>query len=150
MKIFVGTSGWFYDWNPDGLDWYIKNSGLNSVELNASFYRFPFKNQIKSWSKKNIIWSIKVNKTITHLYKLSEKSYPVWEKFYNLFSEMENKIRFYLFQMPPNFKKLENVEKFLEKYKINEKFAIEFRNNEILNKNIEEWARELNLSLIHI
>jgi uncharacterized protein YecE (DUF72 family) len=151
MKIFVGTSGWSYDWNPDGFDWYIKNSRLNSVELNASFYRFPFRNQIKSWNKKgNIIWSIKVNKTITHLYKLSEKSYNIWEKFYNLFNEMENKIRFYLFQMPPNFKKLENIEKFLDKYRINNKFAIEFRNKDLLNKNIEKWAKELDITLVSI
>ncbi|MEM2358961.1 MAG: DUF72 domain-containing protein, partial [Nitrososphaerota archaeon] len=35
---FVRTSGWLYDWNSGGtLDWYLANSGLNAVELNASF-----------------------------------------------------------------------------------------------------------------
>ncbi|RLF12723.1 MAG: DUF72 domain-containing protein, partial [Thermoprotei archaeon] len=39
MRVYIGTSGWLYDWNLDGsLDWYVKNSGLNAVELNASFY----------------------------------------------------------------------------------------------------------------
>ncbi|MEO0226027.1 MAG: DUF72 domain-containing protein, partial [candidate division WOR-3 bacterium] len=53
MKIHVGTSGWYYEWNQDRtLDWYITNSGLNSIELNASFYRFPFPNQVKAWAKK--------------------------------------------------------------------------------------------------
>lgn len=151
MKIFVGTSGWMYDWNPDGFDWYIKNSGLNAIELNMSFYRFPFKNQIKGWKKKGkILWSIKVNKTITHLYKLNEKSYRVWEKFYNLFSELEEYIRFYLFQFPPNFKNLDRVEKFLEKYDIKEKFAIEFRNKDILEKDIESWASNLKITLVSI
>ena len=37
LRVYVGTSGWAYFWNPDGLDWYVRNSGLNAVELNASF-----------------------------------------------------------------------------------------------------------------
>jgi len=59
MEIFVGTSGWMYSWNKGGnFDWYIQNSNLNAVELNASFYRFPFPNQIIGWSKKgrNLRW----------------------------------------------------------------------------------------------
>ncbi len=53
MKFYVGTSGWAYKWNKGGnLEWYLENSGLNAVELNASFYRFPFPNQIKGWVKK--------------------------------------------------------------------------------------------------
>ena len=47
MEVFVGTSGWSYGWNKGGnLDWYLRNSHLNAVELNASFYRFPNRNQI--------------------------------------------------------------------------------------------------------
>jgi uncharacterized protein YecE (DUF72 family) len=39
MELFVGTSGWFYSWNPDGsFDWFCRFSGLNAVELNMSFY----------------------------------------------------------------------------------------------------------------
>ncbi|MEM4503151.1 MAG: DUF72 domain-containing protein, partial [Ignisphaera sp.] len=60
MEIFVGTSGWLYDWNIDGtLDWYLQNSRLNAVELNASFYRFPFRNQVSSWVKKTSIYGIR-------------------------------------------------------------------------------------------
>jgi uncharacterized protein YecE (DUF72 family) len=29
---------------------YVTNSELNAVELNASFYRFPFPTMVKSWS----------------------------------------------------------------------------------------------------
>jgi uncharacterized protein YecE (DUF72 family) len=40
MELFVGTSGWFYSWNPDGsFDWFSRFSGLNAVELNMSFYK---------------------------------------------------------------------------------------------------------------
>ena len=51
-KFFIGTSGWYYDWNKEKtLDWYIENSNFNVIELNASFYRFPFPNHIKGWGK---------------------------------------------------------------------------------------------------
>ncbi|MEM1943062.1 MAG: hypothetical protein QXO30_03050 [Candidatus Caldarchaeum sp.] len=50
MECFVGASGWFYSWNPDGsLDWFVRNPGLKAVELNMSFYRFPFPNMLRSW-----------------------------------------------------------------------------------------------------
>jgi len=53
LKALVGTSGWLYDWNEGGdLRWYVENSGLNAIELNASFYRFPFPSQVKGWSRR--------------------------------------------------------------------------------------------------
>ncbi|RLE90384.1 MAG: DUF72 domain-containing protein, partial [Thermoprotei archaeon] len=73
MEIYVGTSGWMYDWNIGGnLDWYVKFSELNTVELNASFYRFPFRNQVRSWARKGskLKWAIKVHRSITHYRKL--------------------------------------------------------------------------------
>lgn len=106
MKVFVGTSGWLYDWNEDGtLDWYVENSGLNAVELNASFYRFPFQNQVKSWKRKSksLRWAIKVHRSITHLRKFGERAYDIWDKFKNLFNPLEDLIDFYLFQLPPNY-----------------------------------------------
>ncbi|MGA7368230.1 MAG: hypothetical protein WBX01_03810 [Nitrososphaeraceae archaeon] len=42
-SIRIGTSGYTYSWNerrPSPFKWYI-NQGLNSVEINASYYRFP-------------------------------------------------------------------------------------------------------------
>jgi hypothetical protein len=41
--IRIGTSGYTYSWNkkkPTAFQWYI-NQGFNSVEINASYYRFP-------------------------------------------------------------------------------------------------------------
>jgi uncharacterized protein YecE (DUF72 family) len=53
MEVFVGTSGWLYGWNEkQSLEWYVENSDLNAIELNASFYRFPTTNAVKSWAKK--------------------------------------------------------------------------------------------------
>ncbi|MEM4399353.1 MAG: DUF72 domain-containing protein [Candidatus Nitrosocaldus sp.] len=77
MESFIGTSGWFYPWNPDGsLDWFVRFSGLNAVELNMSFYRFPSPNMVRSWAAKGkaLRWAIKVNRLITHTYR------QVWEE----------------------------------------------------------------------
>jgi uncharacterized protein YecE (DUF72 family) len=111
MEIYCGTSGWQYSWNEGGdFDWYIKNSGLNAIELNASFYRFPFPSMIKSWAKKtqlfnpNLRWAIKVNRFVTHVFKFNERAFSTWKKFEKLFEPLEKNIDFYLFQLPPSLK----------------------------------------------
>jgi len=127
--IYVGTSGWMYDWNEgQNLEWYVNHSDLNAVELNMSFYRFPFPNQVKGWKKYDIVWSVKVNRYITHVKRL--KDVESWEKFQKLMDELNP--RFYLFQMPPTFKfNEENVKRVKEFEKIvGERMAIEFRDVE--------------------
>lgn len=127
--IYIGTSGWVYDWNDGGnLEWYVKHSGLNAVELNMSFYRYPLLNQVKGWKKYNLVWSVKVNRYITHVKRL--KDVESWERFERVLMELNP--RFYLFQMPPTFKfneeNLMRVKKF-EKL-VGDKMAIEFRDPE--------------------
>jgi len=132
--IYVGTSGWMYDWNEgQNLEWYVNHSGLNAVELNMSFYRFPFPNQVKGWKKHKVVWSVKVNRYITHIKRL--KDVESWEKFQKLMDELNP--RFYLFQMPPTFKfNEENVKRVKEFEKIvGKRMAIEFRD--------VEWYRNL-------
>lgn len=49
--IRIGTSGYTYSWNkrrPTAFAWYVKQ-GFNSVEINASYYRFPLDSWIKTW-----------------------------------------------------------------------------------------------------
>jgi len=134
VEFFVGTSGWMYDWNLGGsLDWYVQNSGLNAVELNASFYRFPYPNQVKSWARKGrgLSWSIKVHRSITHAARLSQKALRIWEKFRKLFEPLDDLVSFYLFQLPPNFpstsEDVRRVCSFMENADLEERLAIEFR-----------------------
>ncbi|MCX7994338.1 MAG: DUF72 domain-containing protein [candidate division WOR-3 bacterium] len=155
MEIFVGTSGWYYDWNEDlTLDWYINNSGLNAIELNASFYRFPFPNQIKSWTKKGnrLRWAIKVNRLITHQYKFSPEAFKTWERFFSLFSPLEEFIDYYLFQLPPNLsvRAKEKIELFAKKISIEKKFALEFRHETWFNDEILRWAESLGITVVSI
>jgi uncharacterized protein YecE (DUF72 family) len=144
MDAFVGTSGWYYEWNKKkNLDWFVENSGLNSVELNASFYRFPFPNNITSWSAKGtgLRWSIKVHRSITHWRQFSESALKIWENFRGLFEPMDHLIDFYLFQAPPKFTDIEKAIRFAEETGLDERFALEIRNKELLGN--DELCAEL-------
>ncbi|MEM4354080.1 MAG: DUF72 domain-containing protein [Candidatus Caldarchaeum sp.] len=143
MECFVGTSGWFYSWNLDGsLDWFVKNSGLNAVELNMSFYRFPFPSMVRSWAVKGggLRWSIKASRLITHNYKFGGKAEKLWEKFRKLFTPLEQRIDFYLFQLPPTMtpKHLPVITAFIEKTGLGRRFALEPRNIKWFDKTVVE------------
>ena len=127
MDLFVGTSGWYYDWNKKkNLDWFVQNSGLNSVELNASFYRFPSSKQVEGWKIKGVglRWSIKVHRSITHWRQFSESALETWENFRELFESMDHLIDFYLFQAPPKFKDMEKAMEFAENIGLGGKVCI--------------------------
>ena len=155
MKTFVGTSGWYYDWNKEKtLDWYIENSNLDAVELNASFYRFPFPNMIKSWARKgkSLHWAIKVNRLITHQFKFSGKAAATWKKFYDLFSPMHEFIDYFLFQLPPSFtpKGKSLIEKFFGKIKTAKKCALELRHELWFKEDLIKWVKSLGITWVSI
>jgi uncharacterized protein YecE (DUF72 family) len=155
MKCFVGTSGWFYSWNPEGsFDWFVTNSSLNAVELNMSFYRYPYPNMVRGWALKGreLRWSIKVHRLITHTFKLNEKAYIRWERFSKLFAPLEPYIDFYLFQLPPILtpKSIQAIEKFITKTGLSQRFALEVRNMKWFDKNYIEWASKLNITWVSV
>jgi uncharacterized protein YecE (DUF72 family) len=142
-----------YSWNSGGnLDWYINNSGLNSVELNASFYRFPFPNQVRSWATKgaNLRWAIKVNRLITHSYKFSEKGFSSWQKFADLFKPLDPYIDFYLFQLPPIMKTsmVPKIQEFIKESNLGEKFALEVRNTTWFSDEWTKWATKMGITWV--
>jgi uncharacterized protein YecE (DUF72 family) len=155
MDCFVGTSGWFYSWNPEGsFDWFVTHSGLNAVELNMSFYRYPYPNMVRGWTLKGRVlrWSIKVHRLITHTFKLNEKAYIRWERFSKLFAPLEPYIDFYLFQLPPILtpKSIQAIEKFITKTGLSQRFALEVRNMKWFDKNYIEWASRLNITWVSV
>jgi uncharacterized protein YecE (DUF72 family) len=159
MKVHVGTSGWYYNWNPDlTFDWYLKNSKLNSIELNASFYRYPYPNQVKSWFTKtnnlrpDLRWSVKINRLITHVYKFNETAWQRWKSFERLFKPLDKLIDFYLFQLPPSTKpsSADKIAKFCKKTELKEKFALEWRNIEWFKEEWIEWTKKLRLTLVSV
>ncbi len=155
MRIFVGTSGWFYSWNEGGdFKWYVRNSRLNAVELNASFYRFPFPSQVNSWAKfgDRLAWSVKVNRFITHVFRLNERAYRTWAKFRRLFAKLDPLVHFYLFQLPPSFSSrlIDRVEKFVKRTQLGERFALEVRHESWFNERCIAWAKELGITWVSI
>ena len=144
MEAFIGTSGWYYSWNEGGnLDWYLQNSHLNAVELNASFYRFPYPNQVNSWAKKggSLRWSVKVHQSVTHRYRFSGGAFEVWERFRRLFTPLDPLIDFYLFQAHPGLRDTARMLDFAERTGLGERFALELRNRDLLGD--EEACRDL-------
>jgi uncharacterized protein YecE (DUF72 family) len=155
MKVYVGTSGWYYEWNEDKtLDWYIANSGLNSIELNASFYRFPFPNMIKAWTKKgkDLRWAVKVNRLITHVFKFNQRGEETWKRFVELFNPLDEFIDFYLFQLPPSYtlKAIKQLSTFIKNTKLVKRFALEPRNDEWFNDKMLDWAKEQGITWVAV
>lgn len=155
MGFFVGTSGWYYPWNEKrSLDWFVANSGLNAVELNASFYRFSFSNMIKSWARKGreLRWAIKVNRLITHTFKFSEKAFNTWQKFRDLFAPLDANVDFYLFQLPPRTtpESATSIENFIEKTDLQKRFALEVRNLKWFDEAWVNWASKLGITWVSI
>ncbi len=151
-EVFVGTSGWSYDWNlGNSLDWYIRESHLNAIELNMSFYRFPYPNMIKSWATKgkSLAWVVKVHRSITHFQKLSTSAVAGFQRFKTLFAPLEDLIHYYLFQLPPSFTNLNALEHFIEKTGT-EKLAVEFRHPTLFTPERIEWGKEHNILLVSI
>lgn len=157
IKVYVGTSGWFYEWNREAsFEWYVEKSGLNAVELNVSFYRFPLKSQVKSWSKKGgrLRWSIKVHRSITHRKRLSKDSLKTWQRFYDRLKPMDSYIDFYLFQLPPNYsceeENLNKILRFNSESELGSRMAVEFRNEACFNDKIARWAEDNGITLVSI
>ncbi len=150
--VYVGTSGWSYDWNlGNSLDWYIAESGLNAIELNMSFYRFPFPNMVKSWATKgkSLAWVVKVHRSITHFQKLSSASIERFQRFKKLFAPVEDQIHYYLFQLPPSFTDISTLERFVKKTGT-EKIAVEFRHPSLFTEDIKKWGNTQEILLVSI
>jgi uncharacterized protein YecE (DUF72 family) len=119
------------------------NQGFNSVEINASYYRFPTEDWINTWlsaAPEHFSFSIKVNRYITDYTQLKgEKSVQLWNKFRKTLDKINDKIDFWLFKMPPSFKytieNLETIRKFFSNIKLDNnnnndnKAVVEFRDS---------------------
>lgn len=103
----VGTCGYSYFWNegkPSPFEWYL-GQGFNTVEVNASFYRFPSPSWTRVWLRApgDFDFSIKVHRSITHYRRLGEGCPELFERFRRPLEPLRERIAFWLFQMPPTF-----------------------------------------------
>lgn len=113
MSLNIGTSGWSYDhWenvlyppglpSKDRLQHYVAR--FNTVELNASFYRWPRETSFASWRNRlpdGFAMSIKAPRGLTHAKKLY--SPEVWvERITRCWHELGDKRAVLLAQLPPS------------------------------------------------
>jgi uncharacterized protein YecE (DUF72 family) len=155
VDVYIGTSGWNYSWNPKrSLDWYIENTPFNAIEVNSTFYHTPKNQTIKKWLPftEKLRFVIKVNRSITHLHRFNDKAMGEWNKFYEVFLDLEPFIDYYLFQIPPSIRinYLEKIVKFYEFTKLKEKFAFEPRNIEWFDDNIINTIKKLGITIVSV
>lgn len=148
-STYIGTSGFynphwkiiFYPEDMPASKWlgfYCEN--FNTLEINATFYRFPTLKSMQTWygkSPEGFQFSIKASKLITHIHQFVDCQQLI-DDFYAVCKDgLKEKMGCILFQLPPSIhyspEKLELIIKSL-----NPKFknAIEFRH-------VSWWTQEV-------
>jgi len=151
-RFWIGTSGWYYrHWEgrfyPEGLpstEWlsyYTRH--FSTVEVNASFYRLPFKGMVTGWLRRTppgFRFVFKGSRRVTHVLKLRSVHESV-----NLLLErlapLKERIACILWQLPPSLRQdLPLLGEFLAQLPAGYRYAIEFRH--------ASWIHEQCLQLL--
>ncbi len=134
----VGTSGWTYgDWQgafypadvkgAERLGYYAER--FDTVEVNSTFYRLPFRGMIVGWNRRlppTFHLVLKGPRLVTHLKKLGDCEEPL-ARFLERVRALET-LRVILWQLPPSLHRdLERLERFLEALPGWVRHAVEFR-----------------------
>ncbi len=169
-KIYIGTSGWHYnDWlglfYPPEVKGYKELTfhalKFNTVENNSSFYRIASQGTYKIWDRMTpdeYIFSVKLNKLITHTHKL-EINDEVREKVAYILTSTQvlgNKLGAILIQLPASFHlDVAKLSAFLEFFTAEVRalpyrfdIAIEFRNKYWFVDEVYSLLRKYNTALV--
>lgn len=137
-RVHIGTSGWTYDdWSgpfyPAGvagaerLAYYATR--FDTVEVNATFYRLPFKGMITGWNRRlpaGFHLVLKGPRSVTHLKKLADCDRAI-----RAFSDRVlplATLKVILWQLPPSLHKhTERLDAFLARLPEGVRHAVEFR-----------------------
>jgi uncharacterized protein YecE (DUF72 family) len=141
MSVHIGTSGWSYDhWENvlyppgvpprDRLAWYFGNFG--TVELNASFYRWPKTVSFASWRRRlpeGFLLSVKAPRGLTHAKKLYAPE--VWvDRIAQCWHELGERRAVLLVQLPPAMERDDaRLDYFLGRLPDWIRVAVEFRHD---------------------
>ena len=136
---YIGTSGWHYPhWRgrfyPDDLpahEWlryYAQH--LDSVEINASFYRLPSMSAVRSWvqdAPANFTFALKASRYITHMRKL-RAPHASTHALFKVARALGAKCGPILFQLPPRWRcNPKRLADFLRALPRGHDYAFEFR-----------------------
>lgn len=140
MEVYVGCAKWnktdlknFYPkGTKDELTYY--STQFNSIELNATFYNAPSKEQVLVWKGKTpegFKFFPKITNSISHFKRLIETKQAV-EEYCDAVAGLEEKLGMVFLQMHDNFKPrdFDRVIKFIDEFPKVIPLAIEVRNED--------------------
>lgn len=159
-RVYVGTSGWYYDhWQgvlypeglPKGKRLQLYQEHFNAVEVNNTYYRYPTKHMIQNWhdkAPKGFIYAVKMNRGITHYHRLSEVD-ELLGNFMAAVQPLADKLGILLIQLPPDLDKdVPRLRSFAEGLDTHFRYAIEFRNETWEDDEVFEVLQQHNL--VHV
>tara|TARA_R110002073_G_scaffold56905_30_gene144932 strand:- start:31519 stop:32265 length:747 start_codon:yes stop_codon:yes gene_type:complete len=109
-KVRLGTAGWSlraeHKLHFPGTGTHLQrySNVLNAVEVNSSFYRSHRPQTWAKWSEntgETFCFSVKAPRQITHHRRLKDIR-DLWESFWSEVSQLGEKLRVVLFQLPPS------------------------------------------------
>jgi len=143
LKVYVGCAKWnkadlknFYPrGTKDELTYYSRQ--FNSIELNATFYNLPKREQVITWREKTpdeFRFFPKVTQSISHIRRLNEVQ-PLVEEYCDSISNFEAKLGMVFLQLHDNFgyKNYDRLVSFIGNFPKAIPLAVEMRNNEWFN-----------------
>ncbi len=157
----MGTSGYFYrGWRgafypedlPPGRFFDYYQERFDTVEVNASFYRFPTRAAVRRWyreAREGFLYAVKAHREITHLKKFAD---PVRVRdFYEVVSGLGEKLGPVLFQLPPSFRyRPEHLERILAALDPGFPNAIEFRHASWWDEAVYAALREAGVAFVSV
>jgi len=148
MEVYVGCAKWnktdlkgFYPrGTKDELAYY--STQFNSIELNATFYNSPSKQQVETWrdkTPKDFKFFPKIPQSISHFSRLLNTDEKVKE-FVDSTALFEDKFGMAFLQLIDNFKPkdFDRLEKFLKDFPKGYPLAVEVRNEEWFKPEVAE------------
>jgi len=139
MPCRIGCSGYFYrHWRgrfyPPEMPmnrWFAHYaSHFDTVEINASFYRFPTRDGVRRWKRQapaGFVYAVKAPRVITHLRRFHHCDEEM-ARFSEVLHELGSALGMTLFQMPPGFRFSEqNLERIMAALPSGLPCALEFR-----------------------
>lgn len=157
-KWYIGTSGWSYEhWRErfyprelkqtDWLGYYARH--FETVEINSTFYRLPYKGAVIGWLKRtppDFRFVIKGSRRITHSHKLRNIDEPL-QVFLERISLMKEKILCILWQLPPSIKfDFSLLEQFVSQLPSEFRYAVEFRDASWIQERTFDLLRQNNIA----
>lgn len=128
----IDLKGFYPKGTKDELEYYAKQ--FNSIELNATYYNTPSKDQIIKWKEKttpNFKFFPKITQSISHYSRLLNTDQKVMA-FTDAVAMLEEKLGMIFLQMHENFKPkdFDRLAHFLQTFPIGFPLAVEVRNEE--------------------